>query len=380
MSMLKRLRARLGWVTPRNLDFVCMQNQQILDRLDRLDKLDDIYARIEQADEGINRNLNHKMDERLFPLLDQMRRVWDARDAHQKMLGWELYRREGESLEAAKSRFFHEIAPAKGTLRLLQLGCAQLLREFDELCCAHKIDYWVAFGTLLGAVRHGGFIPWDDDTDLGMMRGDIDRLADIVKKDGRYRITLVYDNYNKCRQVRFKFADEVLPCFLDLFIYDYAVSDEMQLFDKQETIRMRMIKTMDSDDELQQWRDDGFHEGEDELSRKIEQRFEEARRECCQEGVVSKASREAILWGIDNFSHYSWLCKAEDVFPTRRLYFEGVECNAPNNYMKFLDEVYGDIYSLPDDMLDHIHFLNNELSDPAIAASLKVFEGIDVRE
>ena len=51
-------------------------------------------------------------------------------------------------------------------LRRLQLLQAELLREFDRICRLHGIKYIIGSGTLLGAVRHQGFIPWDDDIDV----------------------------------------------------------------------------------------------------------------------------------------------------------------------------------------------------------------------
>lgn len=57
-----------------------------------------------------------------------------------------------------------------------------LLKEFDRLCKAAGITYWVFFGTLLGAVRHQGFIPWDDDVDILMPRKDFDRLRSMTNE------------------------------------------------------------------------------------------------------------------------------------------------------------------------------------------------------
>lgn len=61
-----------------------------------------------------------------------------------------------------------------------------LLAEFDRVCKKHNIQYMASGGTMLGAVRHHGIIPWDDDVDLMMRRKDYDRLCDIASEEFKH--------------------------------------------------------------------------------------------------------------------------------------------------------------------------------------------------
>ena len=71
----------------------------------------------------------------------------------------------------------------KQALRPCQLKQLAILVEIDRICRKHHIDYWLESGTLLGAVRHGGFIPWDDDIDVGMMLPEVERFKQVAPKE-----------------------------------------------------------------------------------------------------------------------------------------------------------------------------------------------------
>ncbi len=73
--------------------------------------------------------------------------------------------------------------PEGSDLRRAQLKMLEILDVFDAICKKHKINYWLVCGTLLGARRHGGFIPWDDDLDVAVLQTDYKKLTSILKEE-----------------------------------------------------------------------------------------------------------------------------------------------------------------------------------------------------
>lgn len=73
--------------------------------------------------------------------------------------------------------------PEGSVLRRAQMRMLDMLLYFDQVCKEQKIPYRIDGGNVLGAVRHGGFIPWDDDVDVVIMRKDLHRLCDYLIKN-----------------------------------------------------------------------------------------------------------------------------------------------------------------------------------------------------
>ena len=84
--------------------------------------------------------------------------------------------------------------PEGSLLRRQQMRMLEILLEVDKICQKHQIPYWLSSGTLIGAMRHDGFIPWDDDLDIEMMRDDYLRLMASLPR--------VLDVQLLCRRVR----------------------------------------------------------------------------------------------------------------------------------------------------------------------------------
>lgn len=73
--------------------------------------------------------------------------------------------------------------PDGSLLRRQQMRMLDILIEVDRICRKHNIRYWLSSGTLIGAVRHKGFIPWDDDLDIEMLLPDYKRLMKVLPEE-----------------------------------------------------------------------------------------------------------------------------------------------------------------------------------------------------
>ena len=130
----------------------------------------------------------------------------------------------------------------------------QILAEIDRICKKYNIRYFAEWGTLIGAVRHSGFVPWDDDLDIGMLREDYERFKEVAKDElpGEFAIHdyatkenhwLFLSRVVNCNQICFdekhleKYHNFPYIATVDIFVMDYLYRDE-----EQEKARCEEIK------------------------------------------------------------------------------------------------------------------------------------------
>ena len=107
-----------------------------------------------------------------------------------KNLGWKvkttlkegLYRTALAKCDEEYAANFY-ISVYQGKLDRIKTLEMEIMAEIDRICKKHDITYFLVGGTLLGAVRHKGFIPWDDDMDIGMLRDDYDKFRKVCPKE-----------------------------------------------------------------------------------------------------------------------------------------------------------------------------------------------------
>lgn len=137
------------------------------------------------------------------------------------------------------------------TVRDLQLVLLEMLKDIDALCRKNDIPFWLNGGSALGAVRHKGFIPWDDDADIAMMREDYERFIKVMQEqcpdqyvfqcfdtDDRYNVLIpgmkirrkgtYIQEVNTLLDNRCKGYEGCDGVFIDVFVYDYVTPNKFK--------------------------------------------------------------------------------------------------------------------------------------------------------
>ncbi len=125
----------------------------------------------------------------------------------------------------------------------------EILTVIHQFCIDNDINYWIDSGTLLGAIRHKGYIPWDDDIDVGMLRPDYDRfLSEFNKFNRKYQVYSIENNTNfPYPYAKVLDQDTVLyepnenglklAINIDIFVYDSVPDNDRiikKLYDKRD--------------------------------------------------------------------------------------------------------------------------------------------------
>lgn len=260
----------------------------------------------------------------------------------------------------------------KDLLRQAQLIDLRTLRIIDYICNKNNINYWLDSGTLLGAVRHGGFIPWDDDIDIAMTREDYEkfiRIAEdelpgslfmqnfettpyasntwtqikdrksiiVLEKDAEYHQGIYIDVFPMdCYSVnKFKrfFSEQLLDY---LYVYSYAVNAPLKkplasgLNFKNNLIKI-LLKIIFFPFLI--------------FNKKVIYNINIKTREK-RINRLKKNPRVIYGYGADVLN-YNQIYKEEYIFPLKKISFEGYEFNAPNDYDAYLTVLYGNYMQLP---------------------------------
>ena len=87
--------------------------------------------------------------------------------------------------------------PEGSLLRRDQMEMLRMLKVFAKICKEHDITWWLSSGTLLGAARHEGFIPWDDDLDIEMLKEDYDKFLKVFPSNEDFALQTLYTDPNQ---------------------------------------------------------------------------------------------------------------------------------------------------------------------------------------
>lgn len=259
-------------------------------------------------------------------------------------------------------------------LRKAQLLMLNALLNINEICEENDIDYWLDWGTLLGAVRHQGFIPWDDDIDLAMPRNDYNKFINIASNllnDDLFLQTVNNDPFYPKRTIPCKIRidntfilekEDVIygtendtlyhrGIFIDIFPIDEFTDKNFKY--KRAFSVPYYLKTISQ-----------FNKSKNKKRYYVSRIFKLLPWSYLEniKNKLIKTNGDFFGYGIEspNLNHKF---KKTDIYPLKKLKFEGYEFSVPNKYNTYLIELYGgDFMDIPPVDKQEIHILDIKLN------------------
>jgi phosphorylcholine metabolism protein LicD len=223
----------------------------------------------------------------------------------------------------------------KGVMKRLQELSQELLNFVSKVCEKYELVWWMDYGNLLGTIRHNGFIPWDDDMDISMMRNDFMKFSEIIEKEIKLN---KLDDILRISTKR-KIAAERVVAFMQIRIYHKVLYGGLDILPKDFISNPpENIKNQFSIER------DRFHEnvlkGMD-LNEAMEVVYENLN--------LSLEKQEFIMTGVETpkFPSTFMVVETDSVFPLKELEFNGTTYPCPKNYDDYLSELYGEYREIP---------------------------------
>ena len=287
----------------------------------------------------------HISQEEIIKSIEQNKKLISKLNKKIKVLDTKT-RNQEKILDSYKNLFtylyvFHDVKP-KGVLKDTQDLCLELLRFMDNVCNKYNIPYWLDFGTTLGAVRHEGFIPWDDDIDAGILKSDFDRFLEVFKKELKDNdldefIKIIEkkkhdDSVTGFVQIAYfksPLVNNMLAC-IDLLPYQFMKNDKNLPIDElREEVSKKIRKIRKEFAEK-----DFFKKHPVEANKK----FNEAL------NVVDYKTDYIVVSAVNLNPNIMKLYKTEDFFPLKKVKFEKYSFLTINREKHYLDTIYGSDY------------------------------------
>lgn len=314
------------------------------------------------------------LNNKISALQIQLNEVIDKKNKQLLNMIW-LLRDKGKNLKDIQKDFFASYPKANGFLRSVQLCNIKLLGEFQNFCLENNIQFWLHAGTLIGAIRHQGFIPWDDDIDVAMLRKDFNKIRDLLKNNNVFQLNEYYHDLKGSRGWQLKYKNKDIPVFIDIVIYDFCniVPDSCEskeiYLQKFRKVQAEMYDKFHIQLKAPQCIDIGYyHFGPypEDNRKKVNKLYEEAQQKL--NPLLENGTH--IFYAIDNYPFPYPVLRKEELFPLKKINFENVMVNIPCR-PEFYLQGYGNIWQIPADIGDNNHIYCFEKFKQSIESFIK---------